>query len=59
MRRGGDRLLHPSRRDAQQTRETSAHDAKNRVKIADVCADFNTPCKQPFPVYRELGLELA
>jgi hypothetical protein len=41
------------------TRETSAPDAKKRVKIPDVCAAFSIPCKQPFPVYRELGLKLA
>lgn len=40
------------------TRETSAPDAKTRIKIPDVCESFGIPCSQPFPVYRSLGLRL-
>lgn len=41
------------------TRETSAPDAKKRVKIPDVCRAFDIPCLQPFPVYQSLGLKLS
>jgi len=40
------------------SRETSAPDAKKRVKIPDVCAAFGVACSQPFPVYRQLGMKL-
>ncbi|HEY0166305.1 MAG TPA: DUF4411 family protein [Jatrophihabitans sp.] len=39
------------------SRETSAPDAKKRIKIPDVCAAFGVSCSQPFPVYRLLGMK--
>jgi len=41
------------------THETSAAEAVRIVKIPDACAAFKVGCREPFQLYRELGLQLV
>lgn len=41
------------------THETSAADAVRIVKIPDACAAFGVVCREPFQLFRELGLQLV
>lgn len=41
------------------THEASAADAVRIVKIPDACAAFKVDCREPFQLFRELGLQLV
>lgn len=40
------------------TNETPAPESRKRIKIPDVCAAFDVPCRNAFSAYRELGLQV-
>lgn len=41
------------------TREQPAPDSKEKIKIPDVCKDFNVAWTDPFSLYRALGMRLV
>jgi len=41
------------------TREQSAPESKQDIKIPDVCAPFGIVCVDPFTAYRAMGLRLV
>lgn len=40
------------------TNETPAPESRKRIKIPDVCAAFDVPCRNAFSAYRELDLQV-
>ncbi len=41
------------------THETSAPDSRRVIKIPDACSAFKVECREPFGLFRELGLKLV